>query len=147
MDIEKAKYIMNVVLSDPEMPMQLSKLIACQSAFETNNWTNNNFIKNNNGFGYKQVIGGRFQLAKGGIHSTESDNYAAYATFEDSIKEICAWIKRRQKEGKFPSDLVTIQFPENYAYLLKSCGYYGGLETDYVKGIEMYFEKLNNNLV
>ena len=127
------------------MPLQLSKFIACQSAFETNNWTNHNFLQNKNGFGYKQVIGGRFQLSKGGIHSTESDNYAAYATFEDSIKEICAWILRRVKEGRFPRDLTTIQLPEQYAYLLKSCGYYGGLETDYAKGIAMYFEKLNES--
>ncbi len=129
-------------------PLQLSKLIACQSAFETENWTNNNYLLNKNGFGYKRFVGSSHQLLGGGIKSTEGDNYAAYATFNHSIDEICAWIDRRQKQGTFPRDLTTIQFPEQYALLLKQCGYYGGLERDYARGIEKYLEKLNNeNLI
>ena len=106
----------------------------------------NNFIKNNNGFGYKYVKGGKYQLPDGGIKSTESDNYAAYAAFADSIKEVCAWIVRRQKESKFPKDLTMIQMPEQYAFLLKSCGYYGAKETNYAKGLAMYLEKLNEDI-
>lgn len=129
------------------LPLQLSKLMACQSCFETANWTNKNFLKNNNGFGYKYVKGAKHQLKTSGIHSTETDNYAAYATFPDSIKEVCDWIKRRQTECKFPNDLTVIQFPEQYAFLLKSCGYYGGKQTDYAHGIASNLEKLNSDIV
>jgi len=124
------------------MPLQLSKLLACQSAFETENWTSNAFKKSNNGFGYKHVDGAKLQLPKPSVHSTESDFYAAYANFEDSIYEICLWIGRRQKQTKFPQDLVSIQTPEQYASLLKSCGYFGGKEEDYAEGIANYLKLL-----
>lgn len=124
------------------MPLQLSKLIAAQSGFETNNWTSNAFLKSNNGFGYKYVKNTALQLPTPAVHSTESDFYAAYATYENSIKEICLWIVRRQKEAKFPQDLVSIQTPEQYAHLLKNCGYYGGKENDYATGLHKYFNQL-----
>ncbi len=54
------------------MPDILAKMIACQSALETANFTSNAFIKGNNGFGYKFVEGARLQSGKS-IHSTESD--------------------------------------------------------------------------
>jgi len=125
------------------MPLQLAKLMACQSAFETLDWTSNAFHKSLNGFGYKHVEGAKLQLSKSVVHSTESDYYAAYASFEDSIYEICLWIGRRQKETKFPQDLVSIQTPEQYAHLLKSCGYYGGKEDDYANGIATYLKLLD----
>lgn len=124
------------------MPVQLSRLMACQSAFETENWTNNAFLKSFNGFGYKHVDGAKLQLPTPAVHSTESDYYAAYASFENSIKEVCLWIRRRQKEGKFPQDLLKIQTPEQYAMLLKQCGYYGGKEIDYAAGIARYLKEL-----
>ena len=136
-----ATYIIDIAKAEG-LPLQLSKLIACQSAFETDNWTSDNFKKNANGFGYKFVSGGKWQLQTPGIQSTESDHYAAYSVFENSINEICDWIKRRQKEGKFPVDLTTIQTPQQYAYLLKDCGYYGSKKEDYAAGIEMYFKQL-----
>jgi hypothetical protein len=145
MDKVQANFIVSVCLTEG-LPLQLSKFVACQSCFETANWTNRNYNLNKNGFGYKRFKGSKHQLLGKGITSTEGDSYAAYATFSDSIKEVCDWIKRRQKEGKFPRDLTTIQKPEQYAFLLKSCGYYGGPQTDYAKGVAMYFEKLNNDI-
>jgi len=142
MDVIKAQNIITICQQNG-MPLQLSKFIACQSCFETNNWTSNAFLQDNNGFGYKHVIGAHLQLPEGGIHSTETDRYAAYPSFENSIIEICQWILRRQKQGSFPRDLTIIQMPESYALLLKNCGYYGALESDYAKGLAMYFEELN----
>ena len=124
------------------MPMQLSRLMACQSAFETGNFTDHAFIQSNNGFGYKHVQGASLQLSTPAVHSTESDYYAAYPSFENSIIEVCKWIGRRQKENKFPQDLLKIQTPDQYATLLKSCGYYGGLEKDYANGIAGYLRLL-----
>lgn len=124
------------------MPLQLSKLMACQSAFETNNFTSHAFLQCNNGFGYKHVQGAKLQLATPGIHSTETDHYAAYPSFDNSIIEICLWIGRRQKEGKFPQDLLKIQTPEQYAHCLELCGYYGGKESDYAHGIGEYLKSV-----
>ncbi len=125
-----------------DIPMDLAKLIACQSAFETNNFTSNNFLKSNNGFGYKHVNNAKLQLPNVKVHSTESDFYANYATFSDSIEEVIQWIFRRQKEKKFPSDLSTIETTEQYARLLKNCGYYGGKFEDYSNGMNMYFKSI-----
>lgn len=125
------------------IPLQLSKLMACQSAVETYNFTSNAFKKNNNGFGYKYYKGSEYQLGKG-IKSTENDPYAAYASFDDSIKEVVAWIKRRQRDLKFPADLTKIQDGEGYAHLLKDCAYFGGKESDYAAGINNYLKQLNN---
>ena len=133
-----ANKIVEVALQNG-MPEQLSKLIACQSAFETNNFTSNAFKKNNNGFGYKYYEGSKYQLGKG-IQSTEADCYASYKTFDDSISEVCSWIKRRQKEGKFPSDLTTIKTASIYAKLLKGCGYYGSKEAHYAQGTNKYLK-------
>lgn len=124
------------------MPLQLSKLIAAQSGYETANWTSNAFVKGNNGFGYKFVKNTALQLRIPVVKSTEKDYYAAYATFEMSITEICSWIVRRQKETKFPQDLVSIQTPEQYAHLLKNCDYYGGKENDYATGLHKYLAQL-----
>ena len=144
MDKVQANFIVSVCLAEG-LPLQLSKLVACQSCFETANWTNHNYKLNKNGFGYKRFVGSKHQLLGKGITSSEGDSYANYAKFEDSIKEVCDWIKRRQKENKFPRDLTLIQMPEQYAFLLKSCGYYGGKQTDYAIGIASYMQKLNDN--
>jgi len=141
-NIKYSNIIINAALSFGEIPVQLARLMAAQSAHETNNFTSNNFIKNNNGFGYKFVKGAKLQLTTSGIHSTESDNYAAYATFEDSIKEVCLWILRRRKEARFPQDLTAIQNPEQYAKLLKQCGYYGGKEQDYANGLNFFLKQI-----
>lgn len=126
-----------------DIPSQLSKLMACQSAVETYNFSSNAFNQNNNGFGYKYFEKSSHQKGKG-IHSSESDFYADYATFQDSIEEICSWIKRRQKELKFPGDLTKIQTGEDYAHLLKDCDYFGAKESDYANGINNYLKMLSN---
>lgn len=132
------------IVTNQGLPLQLSKLIACQSAVETGNFTSHAFILNNNGFGYKHVEGAKLQLPTAGIQSTESDKYAAYSSYDNSILEICRWIGRRQKETKFPHNLLTIQTPLQYATLLKNCGYYGGKLEDYANGIQMYLYTLES---
>lgn len=119
------------------MPKRLSQLIAAQAMHETANFTSNVFKQNNNGFGYKYVKGAKYQVGAGRI-STEKDPYANYLTLEDSVYEICDWIKRRQAEGKFPANLFTIKDGETYATLLKNCGYYGGPLSGYIAGLNKY---------
>lgn len=139
-DKEKIQYVIAIAMA-LDIPKQLATLIGCQSAFETENFTSHAFIQGNNGFGYKHVEGAKLQITPK-VHSTESDMYAAYESFDTSIKEICLWIFRRQKETKFPHDLVMVQTAQQYAALLKGCGYYGGKESDYADGINEYLKQL-----
>ena len=128
------------------IPLQLAKLMACQSAFETANFKSNAFRKNNNGFGYKYFKDSAYQLGKG-ITSTEKDPNAAYQTFDNSIEEVCAWIKRRQRDLKFPFDLTKIQTPEDYAHLLKACNYFGSEVEHYAKGLNKYLKQIEDEKI
>lgn len=119
------------------MPAYMCSLIVAQSKHETGNYTSNAFKKNNNCFGYKYVKGAKFQIAPG-ITSSEGNPYAKYATIENSVHELCAWIGRRQKEKKFPKDLTEINTPELYAGILKACGYYGDPLKNYISGLTHY---------
>ena len=122
------------------MPSNMCYLIEAQSKHETGSYTSNAFLKNNNCFGYKYVKGAKYQIGAG-ITSTESDPYAKYASVEDSVKELVAWIGRRQASGKFPADLTTIKTPAEYATLLKNCGYFGAPLQEYIAGLT----KFSNN--
>lgn len=137
---ELANKVVKIAL-DNDLPVQLSKLLAAQAAHETGNFKSNAFLKNNNGFGYKYFPKSDYQLGAG-ITSTEKDPYAHYASFDNSIKEVVAWIKRRVRKAQFPADLTKIQQPEDYAKLLKQCGYYGGPLEDYISGLTFYLTQI-----
>jgi uncharacterized FlgJ-related protein len=119
------------------MPDQLARLILAQAKHETDDFTSNAFIKNNNCFGYKYVPGGKWQTGAG-ITSTEKDPYAKYKTIEDSVHELTDWIKRRQFGKKFPADLNEIKKPVDYATLLKNCGYFGDTLHNYIQGLQYF---------
>ena len=121
------------------MPAVLCSLIEAQSKHETDDYTSNAFLKNNNCFGYKYVSGAKWQ-AGSGITSTEHDPYAAYKDIPDSVHELTAWIKRRQYEKKFPVNLNDIQTPEDYAELLKKCGYFGDPIGNYISGLTHFLK-------
>lgn len=116
------------------MPVRLSELIAAQAAHETANFGSKVFLQNDNCFGYKYVKGAIWQDGAGRT-STEGDPYAKYSSIANSVHELTAWIRRRQKEGKFPPDLTTITTPLGYASLLKVCGYYGDTTQNYTAGL------------
>jgi hypothetical protein len=116
------------------MPDTLANLIVWQSQHETDDYTSNAFKKNSNLFGYKTFAGSKWQTGAG-ITSSEGDPYASYATIEDSVHELTSWIKRRQFKGQFPTDLNKIKTPQDYALLLKACGYFGDTVGHYVSGL------------
>ena len=121
------------------MPEPFVQLIVAQSKHETDDYSSHAFIQNNNCFGYKYVHGAKWQLSAG-ITSSEGDPYAKYATVDNSVHEICDWIKRRQRKGKFPADLKTIISPGQYATLLKSCGYFGDTTNNYTAGLTHFLD-------
>lgn len=137
---EKANKVIQKALAGG-LPLCIAKLLACQSALESENYTSHVFLVNHNGFGYKRYVGSPYQKG-GGIISTEGDPYADYDSFDNSIEELIAWIKRRVRKAQFPSDLTKIQTGDQYAHLLKQCGYYGGPEVTYAKILNMYLKQL-----
>lgn len=131
--------------NNPGLPPVLSSLLVAQSAHETGNFTSNFFKNYNNAFGYSYVPNGKYQSGAG----TVADNgkpIAAYASIEDSTKEIIDWIYRRVKEGKFPADLFTITTPDQYAQLLKGANYFGDTLQNYAAGLKRFFTAVQSEL-
>ena len=122
------------------MPENMCSLIEAQSKHETDEYTSNAFRKNNNCFGYKAVKGGKWQIGSG-ITSSEGDPYASYASIENSVHELTDWIKRRQFAKRFPADLKEVQTPQQYALLLKACGYFGDTVGNYTSGLIYFMDK------
>lgn len=122
------------------MPQFIGTCIVLQSAHETAGFTSNVFKSCNNLNGYKWV--GQKTALGPCLKSPENDFYAKYATIEDSVNEIVQWIKRRQKEGKFPADLNNITSLDQYAQLLKNSGWYGDTVANYTKGLYYWSQKI-----
>lgn len=126
------------------MPEYLSALLVAQAKHETDNYTSNVFRTDKNLFGYSYVPGAVYQSGKG-LAKPEGGNYAHYSTYENSVHEITAWIKRRQGEGIFPDSLATIQTPGQYAALLKSAQYFTDSLANYTNGLVRYFKAFTDN--
>jgi len=126
------------------MPPILCTLIVAQARHETGNYTSNAFTQCNNCFGYKYV--GQALSTGPCVTSSEGDKYAKYASVEDSVKELAAWIKRRQQGGIFPENLSTITTPDQYAQLLKNAGYYGASVSEYVNGLIYWLQKIGSSI-
>jgi len=129
--------IFDVAVADG-MPEYLASLMVAQAKHETGNYTSKFFVVYCNCFGYSKVIGSKWQL---GISTPNADNkapIAAYGSIENSVHELTSWIKRRQKEKKFPQDLTKIDSPDDYVALLKACGYFGDTLQNYLAGVKHY---------
>lgn len=126
------------------LPEALAVLIVAQAAHETNGFTSNVFLTCKNAFGYKWV--GQSTAAGPCLSSPELDSYAGYATLEDSVHEITAWIRRRAASGAFPADLSSIATPDYYAQLLKSAGYYGDTVENYTQGLVYWLGQVTAKL-
>ena len=117
------------------MPEYLATLIVAQAKHETGNYTSKFFTSYHHCFGYTKVPGGKWQL---NIQTPNADNakpIAAYDSIQKSVHELTDWIKRRQKEKKFPKDLHDIKSPLEYVTLLKNCGYFGDTLSNYLFGV------------
>lgn len=124
------------------LPALLAGFIVIQAAHETNGFRSSVFISCNNINGYKWV--GQ-STAKGPCkQSPEGDFYAGYNSIEDSVHEQTQWIKRRQAEGKFPADLNSITSLDQYAQLLKDCGWYGDNVSNYTNGLYRWLNILGD---
>lgn len=124
------------------MPELLSRFIVAQAKHETGNFTHKFFTIGNNAFGYEYVSGSKWQLDKGGTNADNGIPIAQYAIVENSVHELTDWIKRRQHEGKFPSNLANIQNSDDYAFLLRNAGYYTAPYTTYADRLAYWLNQL-----
>lgn len=120
------------------LPGNLASMLIAQAKHETGNYTSNVFRTDKNLYGYTWT-GSKWQAGKG-LVKPEGGFYARYATYADSVHELTDWIKRRQNEGIFPADLLSIQTPQQYAALLKSANYFTDSLTNYANGLIRYFK-------
>lgn len=141
--MEYAQRVYNKALSDG-MPQFVATCIALQCAHESAGFTSNVFKTCNNLNGYKWK--GQSTAAGPCLRSPEGDYYAKYNTIEESVHELTAWIKRRQKEGKFPADLNTITTLDQYAALMQKSGWYGDTLENYTSGLYYWSDRLANLL-
>lgn len=109
-----------------QIPDPLAKLVTAQSGHETYGWTSNVYLTDNNGFGY----------------GWNGHSYTSYPDVESSVSDIVGYLNRRVADGSFPP-LDQITDATQYATLLKSVNYYEDTETNYLAGIQRWF---NNNL-
>lgn len=123
------------------MPQALAALIVAQSKHETGNYTSKFFKLYHNCFGYS-ASGSRWQLHDATPNADNKQPIAAYASIQNSVHELTAWIKRRQKEGRFPADLSIIVEPTQYVSLLKHCGYFGDTVQNYLAGVTRFSKDL-----
>lgn len=135
--------IYNTAVADG-MPPTLAALIVAQARHETGNYTSHFFTKGHNAFGYSYYPGSIYQLPTPGDIADNNQAIAQYASLADSVHEITAWIKRRQKEKIFPSDLRTITTPDQYAQYLKAAGYYQAPLETYANALTMWLQQLGN---
>ena len=121
------------------MPPALSNLIVAQARHETGDFTSSVFRTCQNAFGYKAV----FDAPKC-LMSPEGNNYENYSGsggLAASTRELVAWIRRRQTDGKFPADLSRITTAEDYASLLKNAGYFGDSLSTYANGLKRFWRE------
>lgn len=119
--------IYNALAEDGVLPVSAIRYVIDQARNETNNYTSNVFLQDNNIAGYKYVSGAEYQDGPG-LLSPEGDNYAYYDSIENSAHEVSAWWARRAADG---FDLSTLTSIKNYADALKQFGWYTSSATAY----------------
>jgi hypothetical protein len=105
------------------LPDQISKLITAQSGHETNGWTSNVWLTDNNGFGYGYQGNGVYAYYPYGI--------------QDSVDAVITWLDKHAPGYENFTD------PDQYAQALKNANYYTDMETNYAGGIARWY---NDNL-
>lgn len=130
--------IYNTALSDG-MPDKVAGFMVAQSKLESGNYKHRFFTIGKNAFGYSADKNSKWQIKPG----SKADNgipIAQYATIQDSVHEVTSWIKRRQKEGKFPKDLTEITTIDKYGSLLFNARYGGRSAKEYINGMKVYLK-------
>jgi len=113
----------------------LSKFAACQSAFETANFTSNIYKNNNNAFGMKYAG----QSASTG----EKNGYADYLSVQMSVSDFVVWYTRHRLQIMILPYIINSL--SDYVDFLKNCGYFEANRDTYYNGCLHYYQKLFGN--
>ena len=107
---------------------EMAKIVACQGAHETNNYTSFLYIFNNNCFGMKQPVK-RKTLSSGALNG-----YAHYKNIETSVKDLILWLDFAGMSKNYYS--IT-----GYVEALKEKKYFEDTTEHYKKGVEYFYKK------
>jgi mannosyl-glycoprotein endo-beta-N-acetylglucosaminidase len=123
---QSQQLIFTTLTTSTGFPVLFAQLVTAQSGHETDGWTSNVYLTDNNAFGY-------------GFNGV---SYTAYASVEDSVQDMIDYINRRVADGSFPS-LDQITTPDQYATLLKNAksgAYFGDTVENYENGITNWLD-------
>jgi len=120
--------VANALTEDGVLPASAIRFAIDQVRLESDNYTSNVFMTDDNLDGYKYVDGAEFQEGPG-LQSPEGDYYAQYASVENSAHELSAWWARRVSQDGF--DLGTLTSISAYAGALKQFGWYQSSQLAY----------------
>jgi hypothetical protein len=107
---------------------EMSKILSCQAAHETGNFTSFLFFMNNNLFGMKQPQNRKT------TSESEKNGYANYKDIEDAVVDIKYYFEYVGLSKNY-FDVGS------YVAALKRKGYYEDTEENYQKGIEYFYNK------
>lgn len=125
----------------------LSKMAVAQTMHETNNYTSNVFVKNNNLGGMKftgrppqsPLVGTVAPRNEWGSQ-TKPQYYAKYATVKDSAKDQARWYINRIASFNGVTNVIT------FAQALKNLHYYTDTVTNYASGLTRRFNALEPSI-
>lgn len=138
--------IYNTAIADG-MPEFIADCLVGQSIFETNYYRNKHTKESNAYFSYSYYPKSKWQVPGGGSIADNKVKVAKYKSLEDSVHEMTDWIKRRQKDGKFPKDLNEIKTIDDYAKLMQDAHFFMGWQK-YTpeQNLELYTEGIKQGI-
>lgn len=122
-----------------KVPDKAIPWIVGQSAHETGNWKSGVYKRLNNGFGMLHPKRRPTLSTGGGSAQPTSEGggkYATYRNLEDSAKDLVLWLKYNRVPW------TKINNADQYVAWIKSKGYFGATESEYLKGIKYWINKL-----
>jgi uncharacterized FlgJ-related protein len=126
------------------VPQNIGLLLVAQAKHETGNYTSHVFVQNRNLFGYKVYPGSSFQTG-GAINAVDGGQFARYSSYDNSVREICAWWCRN-RAGTTRSRLSYLganPSVDQYVGLLKQLQYFGDPLSEYLNGMKRFMAAVN----
>lgn len=128
---EKIDSTIRAVLSAHKVDKTTQNLLVAQAKFESGNYSNNLFKRNNNLFGmmHPKV---RLTKSKGARGRAEGRyGYAQFASIEDSVEDMLLYLWDKKQTPKYKSAAEYVRF-------LKTNRFFTAPESHYLRGLKQY---------
>lgn len=120
-----------ILSQDGVLPDYAIPFAIYQNRLESNNYSSNVFMTNNNLNGYEYVSGDTLQSGPGIARpASEGGYYANFPTVENSLHEQSAWWQRRIDDDGF--DITTLTSVPNFANALATFQWYTSSPAAYI---------------